>query len=223
MGTIAKRPPSSTLLVLVLIGACAGQATEDTSTLPALTTGLVATTNSPTTEPPAATNTPTTTAPPEVDLINPVAGTLAGLLVGEGPVDPMLVALDDVLGPPQRDTGWGPNDCFGTLTHRYVSWEGLAAYLEEADGAQVLLGYQLEGGMAQGSSEEIELPEGIRLGMTHAEAEALYPEGSYTHDSLELDGVMFESPHFLAVVGPRSENGGARVNQVWVGVIPVCD
>ncbi|MGH8912974.1 MAG: hypothetical protein ACRDZM_00470 [Acidimicrobiia bacterium] len=92
-----------------------------------------------------------------------MAGTLAGVAVGQGPVDTIIETFDHAYRPADRDTGWGPNDCFGVLTHRYVISGPLAVDLEEVEGSRLLLGYgyRIEpGASVETSPEVIELPGG---------------------------------------------------------------
>jgi hypothetical protein len=205
---------ASLLALALLAGACAGNdpgvagtVARTTTAAPATTTTTFATTN-------------TTTVP--VDLINPVDGTMAGVVVGEGPVAPMVDALTAAYGPPSEDTEWGPNDCAGALIHRYLTWNSLSVYMEEAEGSQTLMGYIAEG-ETDPMAEVLELPDGIELGMPYAHAAELYPNGAYTHESLQLDGVVLQEAPLLRVVGEHSDDGSARLSEVWVGLIPVCE
>lgn len=143
--------------------------------------------------------------------------------VGTGPVEPVLETLESAFGSPEGHSGWGPNECAGGATTRSVFWANLSLYLEEVAGAEVLAGYTYDS--EQGSAapgEVIELPEGIVFGMPYGEGADLYPEGTYTHATLELDGIMFESPHPLVVIAATSPDHSAPIRQVWVGPIPTC-
>lgn len=93
-------------------------------------------------------------------------------------------------------------------------------YFEEADGAENLMGYSWD--QTGQAGEPIELPEGIELGMPFSGAAALYLDGAYTHDSLELDGVILQETPMLAVVGQHTDDGSGAVDRVWVGAIPAC-
>ena len=224
--TNANRRQRLTLCILGLAffaAACADEPEEASSS-----TSIVApdtTVAPPTTAASTTTVVSTTTTGPVANLIDPLAGTLAGVPVGSGPVDPMITTLEDAYGPVEQDTGWGPNDCDAALTHRYVIWESLAVYLEEAEGAQVLLGYVVEvdpGTTTDTLPEVIELPDGIALGMTYGEAADLYPDDVYTHESLELDGILFPAPHTLAVIAQASPDRSTPITEAWVGSIPAC-
>ncbi len=174
---------------------------------------------------PTTTVVSTTTTEPFADLIDPLAGTLAGVPVGSGPVDPMIETLEVAYGPAEQDTGWAPDECIGGATTQGVFWDSLAVYLEEADGAQLLLGYEFEvdpGNTTDNLPEVIELPDGIALGMTYGEAADLYPDDVYTHESLELDGISFPAPHTLAVIAQASPDRSTPITEVWVGSIPAC-
>ena len=215
------------LLVLALLaGACGGNdpdgaeatTTETTppTTMPApstTSTAVATTTTTPTTT--------TTTAPVEVDVLDPVAGTLAGVQVGQGPVEPIIEALTAAYGPPDEDRGWAPDVCIGGTT-RHVLWSGLAVYLEESEAGQGLMGYTLDQAGASMVAEPIELPDGIELGMSHSDAAALFPDGAYTHDSLELDGVILQETPTLIVIGQHTDDGSGPLTEVWVGAIPTC-
>jgi len=212
------------LILALLAGACAGNEGEgvdpsSSSTTPSTTTSAPATT--PTTIAPTTTVPTTTAAPVELDLINPVAGTLAGVSVGEGPVDPMIETLTSAYGPPNDDTGWGPFECLAG-TFRFLFWDTLSLYLAETQDAQTVFGYQLDAD-AGVEGEVIELPDGIDLGMPYARSAELYPDGAYTHDSVQLDGVVLQDEPLLRVVGQHSVDGSAPLTEIWVGLIPVCD
>lgn len=43
--------------------------------------------------------------------------------------------------------------------------------------------------------------------MPFSGAAALYPDGAYTHDSLELDGVILQETPMLAGVGQHTDEG----------------
>ena len=222
--TQANRRKNLTLCILALafVAACADEREEASSSTSTVASN---TTVAPTIVAPTTTVVSTTTTDSVANLIDPVAGTLAGVPVGTGPIDSMIIALEDAYGPAERDTGWGPNDCEAALTHRYVIWESLAVYLEEADGAQTLLGYEFEvdpGTTIDTLPEEIELPEGIALGMTYGEAADRYPDDVYTHESLELDGILFPAPHTLSVIAQASPDHSTAISEVWVGTIPTC-
>jgi hypothetical protein len=212
------------LILALLAGACAGNEGEgagpsSSSTTPSTTTSAPTTTT--TTIAPATTAPTTTAAPVELDLINPVAGTLAGVSVGAGPVDPMIETLTSAYGPPNEDTGWGPFECLAG-TFRFLFWDTLSLYLDETEGAQTVFGYEL-GADAGVDGEVIELPDGIELGMPYAQSVELYPDGAYTHDSLQLDGVVLQDEPLLRVVGQHSVDGSAPLTEIWVGLVPVCD
>lgn len=214
------------LAIALFSAACATEEPVASPSTTSTTTTATTAVPSTTTEPTSTTEETTTTgkAPAaEVDLINPMAGTLAGIPIGAGPVDPMIASLEETFGSVERDTGWGPNECAGGATTRSLIWDSLAVYLEEADGAQVLLGYEFEVDATTDTSPEvIELPEGIVLGMTYGEAADLYPDDAYGHESLELDGIMFESAHTLAVIAQASPDRSTPITEVWVGSIPTC-
>jgi hypothetical protein len=214
------------LLVLALLaGACGNdpdgaEATTSQTTPPTTTpapsstsTTVATTTSAPTT---------TTKAPVEVDLLDPVAGTLAGVQVGQGPVEPIIEGLTAAYGPPEEDRGWAPDICIGGGTTRPVLWSGLSVYLEESDTGQRLMGYNLDQAGASMVAEPIELPDGTELGMPYSAAAALFPDGAYTHDSLELDGVILQETPTLIVIGQHTDDGSGPVTEVWVGAIPTC-
>ena len=213
------------MLVLALFaGACSGIESDaagptTTSSIPATTRSAPVTTTSTTV--PTTTAPLTPTAPVEVDLMNPLAGTVAGVTVGEGPVDPVIETLTAAYGPPYEDTGWGPFECLPG-TFRFLFWDTLDLYLDETEGAQTVFGYEInvDAGV---DGEVIELPEGIELGMPYSAAAKLYPDGAYTHESLQLDGVLLQEEPLLRVVGQHSEDGSAPLTEVWVGLIPACD
>jgi hypothetical protein len=199
----------TTLLGVLLLAA--GCASEDPDTAPSTTTTTTV----------ATTHTPTTTAVPAVvDLINPSAGTLGGVQVGHGPVEPMIEALTSTYGEPEQDSGWRVDPCTGAPQTRGVFWESLDVYLEEAEGEQRLLGFTWD--QSDQADEPIELPEGIVLGMPYSDAAAVNPDGAYTHDSLELDGVVLQEDPTLIVVGQHTADGSGPLTQVWVGAIPTC-
>ena len=224
------RPVYPGILAIVLLAtACTTEqpGVAPPSTTTTTTTATPITESSMTTDPTnttVAATTTVTTIPAEVDLINPMEGTLAGTPVGTGPVEPVLEALEAAYGPPDRDSGWGPNECLGGSTTRSVVWESLGVYMEEADGAQVLFGYEFEvdPGSATDALEEIELPDGIALGMTYGAAADLYPDDVYTHESLELDSIYFPAPPTLSVVAQASPDRSTPITEVWVGSIPTC-
>jgi hypothetical protein len=84
-------------------------------------------------------------------------------------------------------------------------------YFEEAEGGQQLIGYRWDqGGQAK---EPIELPEGIELGMPYSDAAALYRDGAYNYDSLELDGVVLQETPSVVVIAEHSEDGSAPITQ----------
>jgi hypothetical protein len=212
------------MALALLAGACAGANTDaagptTSSTKPSTISSAPATTTS--TIAPTTTAPTTTAAPVEVDLINPVDGTLAGVTVGEGPVDPMIDSLTAAYGPPNEDSGWGPFECLAG-TFRFLFWDALDLYLDETEGAQTVFGYEVEAD-AGVDGEVIELPDGIELGMSYAGAAELYPDDAYTHDSLELDGVVLQDEPLLRIVGQHSDDGSAPLTEVWVGLIPACD
>jgi hypothetical protein len=177
-----------------------------TSSGPAITTTLA----------PATT---ATTALIPADLINPSAGTLAGVQVGRGPVEPILDSLITAYGEPETDTGWTPNECYGPQPLRSLIWDSLVVFFEETDSGQTLLGCQLDDGAYE---ETIELAEGIVLGRPYNEAATLYPDGAHHHESLELDGVVLQETPMLIVIAEASADGSAPIHQVWVGTIPTC-
>lgn len=100
-------------------------------------------------------------------------------------------------------------------------WDSVDLYLEEFEGAQTLMGYQVESDAAT-TGEVIELPDGIGFGMTYREAADLYPDETYTHDSLELVGIAFTAPHSFGVTAQASPDGSEPITSVWVGAIPAC-
>lgn len=206
------------IAAMSLMVACAqtGPPGDPTSSAP----GPTATASPP---PSTSTTTTTTTTPVETDLVNPVAGTLSGVAV-DSPAGAVLETLGTAYGPADEDTGWIADECLGLPRVRYVAWDRLNVYLSEDDGGTVWLnGYTVEDhSAASPPSEKIELPEGITLGMSYADAVTLYPDGAYRHESLELDGIVFEAAHFLAAIGQASDDGSAPLTQVWVGSIPVC-
>jgi hypothetical protein len=161
-----------------------------------------------------------TTGPPDADIINPLAGTLAGVQIGEGPVEPIIETLTTAFGEPDQDSGWRVDPCTGAPQTRSVFWESLDVFFEEAEDDQRLMGYTWD--QSGQADEPIELPDGIELGMPYSAAAALYPDGAYTHDSLELDGVVLQEDPTLIVIGDHTEDGSAPVTQVWVGAIPTC-
>ena len=103
------------------------------------------------------------------------------------------------------------DECLGLPRVRHVVLDRLSVYLSENGGEAVWLdGYTVEDHpAADPRSEEIELPEGITLGTSHADAVTLYPDRAYRHESLELDGIVFETAHFLGVIGQASDDGSA--------------
>lgn len=208
--------------VLLLAVACA---TEDPGAAPS-TTALVVTTSTVTTSMSTLASTttqPTTTVitvPASIDLINPMAETLAGVPVGQGPVEPLIATLTSAYGEPTQDTGWAPNECFGQAVLRILVWDQFSVYLEQSpEEDETVLGYVVAAGTDP--SETIELPDGITLGMPYADAATLYPDGAYHHESLELDGVVLqESP--IALIAAASADGSAPIDEIWVGAIPTC-
>ena len=207
--------------ILLLVSACA---TEDPGAGATSTAGMVTTSSLATT---TTTHASTTTRPPTTtvtsnDLVNPMAGTLAGVQVGQGPVEPVLEALTAAYGPPEEDRGWTEDACIAGITTRHVLWSGLATYLEESESGQTILGYTLDQSGVSMVAETVELPGGIELGMLYSEAAALYPEGVYHHESLELDGVMLQESPMVAVMATASPDGSAPIDQLWVGAIPTC-
>ena len=214
------------LVLTVFMAACAGGDADEagpptTSTSPSTTTPAPATTTTPigsTTSVPSTTS----TAPVAVDLIDPRAGTLAGVAIGEGPVEPIVEALTTAYGPPEEDRGWAEDICIGGVTTRHILWSGLAVFLEESEAGQGLMGYTLDQAGASMVAEPIELPEGIDLGMPYSAAAAVNPDGAYTHDSLELDGVILQETPTLIVLGQHTEDASGPVTEVWVGAIPTC-
>ena len=142
--------------------------------------------------------------------------------VGQGPVEPIIEGLTAAYGPPEEDRGWAPDLCIGGGTTRPVLWSGLSVYLEESDTGQRLMGYTLDQAGVSVVAEPIELPEGIELGMPYSAAAALFPDGAFTHDSLELDGVILQETPTLVVIGQHTDDGSGPVTEVWVGAIPTC-
>jgi hypothetical protein len=208
---------------MLLIAACATEdpAAAPTTTLAEVTTtSAIATTTSMATTTSQLPATTVTTVPPSTDLINPLAGTLAGVSVDQGPVEAIIDELTAAYGRPLEDRGWAEDVCIGGITTRHVIWDGLAVYLVESESGQALMGYTLDQNAAV--NEPIELPEGIALGMPYSEAASLYPDGAYHHDSLELDGVILQETPTLIVIASPSADGSAPIDRVWVGAIPTC-
>lgn len=216
----AVRYALSAVLFLTVACANAGSDASPTTTAIVMTTTSTAATSTTTLAPSTTEPVQTTVTTIPVDLINPLAGTLAGVQVGQGPVDPIIGAVTAVFGDPEQDSGWRPDPCIGGPPTRSVIWSSLAAYFEEADGAESLMGYSWD--QTGQAGEPIELPEGIELGMPFSGAAALYPDGAYTHVSLELDGVILQETPMLAVVGQHTDDGSGAVDRVWVGAIPAC-
>ncbi|MGH8870970.1 MAG: hypothetical protein ACRDWS_03235 [Acidimicrobiia bacterium] len=67
------------------------------------------------------------------------------------------------------------------------------------------------------------MPVASCFGITYGEAADQYPDGAYTNETLEIDGISFPSPHPLAVYTQASPDGSAPIPNVSVGDVPVCD
>jgi hypothetical protein len=109
---------------------------------------------------PAATQ--SATPPPPSRALDLGAGTLFGFKPGPG-TDPdgVRTALEPILGPPTRDTGWyqttsnGPEDCLGHLQARVLRW-GNVSYAFWHSNTDVLWSWTLGDSKASGDGDRKE-------------------------------------------------------------------
>lgn len=206
--------------VLFLTVACAN-ADSDVSPTTAIvmTTTSTAATSTTTLSPSTTEPVQTTVTTIPVDLINPLAGTLAGVQVGQGPVDPIIGAVTAVFGRPEQDSGWRPDPCIGGPPTRSVIWSSLAAYFEEADGAENLMGYSWD--QTAGPASQSNCPKGS----SSARHSAAPPPCTRTGHIPTIRSNWTGSSSRRLQCSPSSgstQTTAPAVDHVWVGAIPAC-
>jgi hypothetical protein len=199
---------------------------DDGATPPSATTAASATAASTapdaTTGPTSATSAPAPAAgaPAGVDgALDLVALSFVGMATGE-PAQPVLDAAIAALGPPERDTGWGPTECPVFDRARAVDWGPLRLDMRAVDGADTFTGasYDTAFEAAPGDRDAVRLPPGVSWGQPMA-AVASAVGGQVDEDPvLQREEVRLEG----AALSGDATTGAAVLDWAEIGEVPKC-